>query len=245
VPASSGQRRTRGSRWASSRRRGRRFRIRHQDGAGEGGAQLPGGLPPGPGQNPILHPAGLLIGQHPGGVGDQSGLGPVDDAATQRAGGAGQPDGQVQGQLLGRAGGPAGQRQRRRDLVGHELAQLDRELTGRGGRCPVGGTAAGQLGDRGQQAGGAPGLQPLPGPQHANQLVIVQLGQPSVAGGGISQPSQWRAGCAGVQNAAGLKSRTTGRWDRRGAGPESRRQTLVDGAPVPFSVDPIEQFPDR
>lgn len=157
---------------------GARVHLNHS--ASDRGAQLTGGLLSRPRQDPRFDGTGLLIGQDAGGFGDQPGFGSIYDALGQGLSGARQPDGQIQGQVLAGASGPAGQGQRGRDLIGKKLADLVRELTRRDGRGPAGG-AAGQFRDSGQQAGRAPRFQPLPGPQHSDQLVIVQPAQPAAA----------------------------------------------------------------
>jgi hypothetical protein len=109
---------------------GRRFRIHRDHRASQRGAQLPGRLPRRLGQDPVLHRAGVGIGQDPGRLSDQPGLGSVDATFLVGAGGAGQPDRQIQRQIGAGAGGLAGQGQRRADLITGELADLLRELPG-------------------------------------------------------------------------------------------------------------------
>lgn len=146
------------------------------------GPQLGRGLASSGGQDPRLDRACVLVGQDPGQVGDEACFGIVDGPFVERAGGGGQPESEIQGQVEVGAGRLAGQGQRGRYLITDEFAQLGRELPCRGGSGPLGRAAARELGDHRQRARAAPRLQPAPGPNHADQLVVVQLGQAAIAG---------------------------------------------------------------
>jgi hypothetical protein len=191
---------------------GRGLRVHHLDGAGHRGTKLTRGLLPSLGEDPGLHVTGLILGEDARGVGNDTGPVEVDDPFAQGARRAGQPDRQVQGQIGIGAGRAAGQGQRGGHLIADELAQLGRERPRHGGRGPLGGPAARQLGDRGQQARGAPRLQPPPGPQHPDQLVIIQPRQPPAACDGAGQPGQGHPRDGGVKDTAGLETGAGARW---------------------------------
>jgi hypothetical protein len=165
------------------------------------------------------------------------------------AGGGRQPGRQVQGQVGAGAGGLAGQGQRGRDLIAGELADLRGKLARGGGRGPLGGTAAGQFGHRGQQVGTAPGLQPLPGPHGPDQLIIIQFGETAITGDRVGQPGQHGAGRGGVKDTAGFEtSARPGRGGGWGPRTETGREDLPvvgGGAILPFGVDLGEQVPYR
>jgi hypothetical protein len=98
----------------------------------------------------------VVVGQDPGGLGDEARFEMVDVTCVLSARRGWQPDGLVQGQSQACAGRLPGQGECRRDLVDGELAHLLGKRSGWRGRSPVGGAAPGQLGYRGQQFGVAP-----------------------------------------------------------------------------------------
>jgi hypothetical protein len=126
-------------------------RVNREHRTGQRGPQLTQCLPSGRGQNPRLDRTGIIVGEDPGGLGDQPGFGLVDEALIQGPGRAGQPDFLVQRLVQVGVGGPDAHGQGGRDLVGDELAQLSGEAAGWSGCGPFLGPTAGQLGHDGQQ----------------------------------------------------------------------------------------------
>src|SRR6202012_240786 len=165
----------------------------------------------GRGQNPGLHLGRLVGGEHPGELSDQAALGEVDDAHVQGPGRAGEPAGEVEGQLQVGVGRSPGQGQRRGDLVGDELAQLGREGPEGGGFGPLGQPAASQLGDGGPTPRAAPRLQPAPGAEHPDQFVIGEAGQGTVTGSRVGQLGQRPVRRTGVESTTSLETRARAR----------------------------------
>ena len=176
-----------------------RLGVQREDRLVHLGAQLPRGQPRRGGQDRRLHRGRVPGGQRAERVQQDPRPRQVDPAGLQR-GGDGRPPGQVQRQPDLRLAGALGQRQRHRHLIGHELAQLGRELPRRRGRGAVGRAAPGQLGDHRQLPRLRPRGQPPPRPQHPDQPVIIQ--RPRSRAGLVGEPGQADTGRQHIQRTA-------------------------------------------
>ena len=182
-------------------------------------ARSPPGVRPGPAQHHGLGLPGLGRVEQRGGAGDDPGLVQPDDPVPQRRPGAGQPALQRGGdgeQVLGAA---AVLGQRVGELLGGELLARGRHPRRSFWRAARLGTAADQLGGRGELAGGHVGFQPVPRAQHPDQLIIAGAVVGVVrAGRRIGEQRQVRAARHHVQGQpAAERRRPAGRLAREPA----------------------------